>query len=375
MISKSSKCIECKACAQKCPKNCISFLENGELIINYKNCINCKLCEGCCQLLVDINKYKIKKVYAAIQKNKKESVDSASGGISQIIYNYILDNNGIVFGAKYNNDLVPEITFATSKRELDEFKKSKYVFSDTANSYKKCKEFLDAGKKVVFIALPCQVAGLRLFLNKEYKNLYVVDILCHGAPHPQIFKNHIRYIESKEKRKVKNYVFRNKRNDIFGPYNYEIDFEKGKSIRGSAIWDVYYNNFVKGNILRECCYSCKYASLYRVGDISIGDFWRANSIIQELKDEKYISSLLINNEKGFELVDLIKDDIICYESSVEELEKSTHALKSPQVSNNKVDVDSLKNYKNYKNWARIYDKNFKLRLSKAKFKLLHMFDI
>lgn len=353
MIQQYENCLECKACVQVCPQKCIQF-HNGHLNINEKSCIKCGLCDSVCQIQHPLLG-KAGKVYAAVGISEDIVNTSSSGGIANILYQYILNQQGIIFGAKYATDFVPYISYTDNKKNLQDFLKSKYCFSDVGDSYKKCKEFCENKKIVLYIGLPCQIAGLKLYLKKNYENLFLVDILCHGAPHYSIFKNHIRYLENKYKSKIIDYQFRDKNYDIYGPYHYTITFANKRKKFGSALWDAYYNAFLKADIFRKSCYSCVYAREKRISDITLGDFWNARENIMQLSGKAYISSVIVNTAKGEQLLNECKGEIDLYPSDFEILEKSTHAVSEPAKRTHSIDVEGLKEYKNYSKWAARYE--------------------
>ena len=41
-------------------------------------------------------------------------------------------------------------------------------------------------KRVLFTGTPCEVAGLKKYLRKEYDNLYTLDLICHGVPSSEL---------------------------------------------------------------------------------------------------------------------------------------------------------------------------------------------
>lgn len=373
MISRNENCVECRACVQKCPVKCISFTEFGKITIENQKCIHCNLCDSVCQLKKDVIFNKPGSVYAALWNDNLLREQSSSGGIAQVLYRNIINQGGIVFGAKFNKDLIPEVISASTFRDLESFKKSKYCFSNINNSFEECKMYCEEGKLVLYIGLPCQIAGLKLFLAKQYENLILVDILCHGAPHYSIFKNHIAYLSNRHGKKVIDYQFRNKKNDCYGPYNYEIHFEDDVCVTGSALWDAYYKSFLDATSFRRACYDCRYATTARISDITIGDFWNASNYFKELKNKKYISSLMINTQKGKKMIDICKNDLILYESNIDALANSTHAVCEPAHPIHPMIEDKLKNPTLYAKWARKYELSFNVLLRKIKFFLLKQY--
>ena len=74
--------------------------------IDEKLCLDCGLCSKACPVINKLkeNLYNIK-VYAC--KNKDENIrkKSSSGGLFTLFAKYILDQEGVVFGAKYDENL------------------------------------------------------------------------------------------------------------------------------------------------------------------------------------------------------------------------------------------------------------------------------
>lgn len=369
MIEQSEKCVECRACEEICPTSSIHFTNYGDISINPKTCIKCNLCEKVCQITSPLSYNKQNKIYAAISRDQEKVIGSSSGGMAYLLYQKVLDMGGVVFGVKYSDKNIPVYDFAETKEELSCFSKSKYVFSNVANSYKECKQFCDTGRKVLFVGLPCQIAGLRLYLKKEYDNLITADVLCHGAPHYSIFSNHIKYLEKKRNKEVLEYQFRDKTNSDYGPYSFSIKYDDGNVETGSALWDAYYNAFLKASILRDACYSCKFACRERVSDITLGDFWNAKETIPELNGTIYVSSLIISSNKGRLLIESCQDRIQLFETNYEDLCRSTHAVVKPPANDNKIDVSLLRDFGEYCKWARKYENSLPVLLRKLKNKV------
>ena len=194
MISLKDKkdCCGCSACYNICPKKAISMQEDIEgflyPIIDNNKCVKCNLCIKVCPILNNKKETKLSEVYGCKNKNVEEQKASSSGGVFSLLANYILDNNGIVFGASYNNKWEVIHKFIDKKDDLDSLRRSKYVQSDINNTYKQSKEFLDNNKFVLFCGTPCQIAGLKSFLNKDYEKLYCMDIFCHSVPSPKVWE-------------------------------------------------------------------------------------------------------------------------------------------------------------------------------------------
>ena len=182
----TQNCTGCSACQNICPKKAITL--KGELFniatIDQRKCIDCNLCKNICpsNKNKEDNNVQIK---VARLKNKKNIMKSTSGGLFGELARYVLSQNGIVYGAKYSDDFYEvNHTRCDSIKELIPLLKSKYVRSNIGNTYKEAEEDLKSGKLVLYSGTPCQIAGLKCYLRKDYENLYTVDIICHGTPSP-----------------------------------------------------------------------------------------------------------------------------------------------------------------------------------------------
>ena len=308
-------CTGCGACYNICPKNAITMQADKEgfkyPVIDKEKCINCNLCEKICPVLnkVNSNTKETPEVLAAYTKNETERNSSSSGGIFYELANLILSNNGIVVGAGYDEkfNVVHKIVY--NKENLKELQGSKYVQSDTKNTYQETKEILEKGTEVLYVGTPCQIAGLKLFLQKNYDNLYTCDLICHGVPSPKIWQKYL----SEYNGKIQNCYFRNK-DDGWNCFSMKIVFENNKFKRFKMTKDDFIRLFLNNYTLRPSCYDCKFSKIPRIADISLGDFWGVEGKYPEFSDDKGISLVLVNSNKGQKLLEDIKDKIIYREN-------------------------------------------------------------
>lgn len=345
MICDKEKCTGCSACFNVCPKQAIS-MQSDELgniypVIDKSKCINCGLCKKICPQLHDIPSIKPQKTYALYSKDVKKRMASTSGAAATIFGENIIANGGIVYGVSnlyFNNEF--KFIRIDNTKDLYKIKGSKYVHAHVGTTFKGVKKDLIAGKIVMFVGTPCQVAGLKSFLMKDYDNLITVDIICHGVPSQQLFFEQLKQygINYSE---IYEVSFRN--NERYCLTIYDKNKEKIFSKTSSLI--PYFRNFLQGNIFRENCYSCKYAKSERISDITIGDFWGLDNNCK-IKDDinKGISLVLVNSPKGLKLFENIKSKCVFEERTLEEAVNGNKQLQHPMSKNRKYDI-YVTNYK------------------------------
>lgn len=329
-LCKKDLCSSCGTCVSICPKNAISMKKDkyGYLYpqINEELCVNCGLCTKKCHILNDIQKNYPKSAYAVWSSDPVDRKSSTSGGAASVFYQYVCNNNGVCYGATYDENLNVVIEGYDDNR-IVEFKQSKYVHSDMNDSYEKIKKNLNDKKQVVFIGLPCQIASLKLYLGKEYDNLLLVDIICHGTPPQEYLTSHIKNLEDKYNKKANKISFRNDNEFIFSLYEKDSD----KSIVAvHKELDTYLLSFFDAMTYYEGCYSCKYACNERVSDITIGDFWGLG--LEKPFDHPYtgaISLVLVNTDKGKNFFDKVKQNCFVEEREVAEGLKGNDQLNRP----------------------------------------------
>jgi coenzyme F420-reducing hydrogenase beta subunit len=272
----------------------------------------------------------------------------------------VLEDNGVVIGAALLKNICKHIVI-TQLSELDKLRRSKYIQSRISDVYTVAKRYLEDEKQVMFCGCPCQVAGLKMFLGKDYKNLLAVDILCHGVPSPLLFDEHIRYLEELSGKRVNEYEFRLKENLQTPYYNCYVKYNEKETFK-TCFEDVYFKLFLKEKTYRECCYKCEYASFDRVGDLSIGDYGWARNFHNELKDfDKSglnISAILVNNEKGQNAIENLEEKVVLIESDINYLATRNKAINAPAKRPDIRDkIYKEINIQGYSAWADKYKKS------------------
>lgn len=310
-IKNKSLCSGCYACYNICPKQCISMVYDDEGFwypeINRSLCINCNLCENVCPIINCEISNNNPHAYACMNKHTHERMESSSGGIFVLLAKSIIEQNGIVFGAAFDNEFNVRHVKVDNLNDLNLLKTSKYVQSKISSTFKEVHSLLEQGRLVYFSGTPCQIDGLLKYLQIDYKNLICQDIICHGVPSPEVWRN---YLEARntEYNQTPQYInFRNKRH---GWKNYEITIKYGDDLYSCQhTKDPYMKAFLSDITLRPSCYDCHSKNLSRRSDITLGDFWGVNNIDKVMDDDKGTSLLLINTLKGQNLLNLIKNDI------------------------------------------------------------------
>lgn len=300
-------CNGCGICTIGCPTNAIKMIEDNEGFyypqIDEEKCINCGKCKNICSNYNDSKGNE--QAYMAINKNKKELKNSASGGIFYILAQYVIEKKGVVFGVEYAENHKVQHNHYETLEECRNFQGSKYVRSDIGNSYEKVKEFLKQDRYVLFTGTPCQCNALKTYLGKEYENLIICDIICHANPSQKVFDKYINEIEEKENKKITRINFRDKENGWKNSTPI-IYFEDGSKLEEKS----FYNAFVGELFDRPSCHECKFSSTKRVTDFTIGDFWGIDKIMPEVIDDNTgISLFLVNSKKANSIFEEVNDNM------------------------------------------------------------------
>jgi coenzyme F420-reducing hydrogenase beta subunit len=361
VYDKKEECCGCTACMNICPKNAIQMVsdEEGFLYpkIDKQKCIECGLCKKICAFQ---NGYNIEDrvdkpyVYATKSKSDKIRMQSSSGGMFTEISNYILENDGIVYGAAFNEDLKVEHIRCEDKVQRDKCCGSKYSQSDLGDIYNQVKKDLENGKLVLFTGTPCQVGGLNRFLgNTDKEKLILVDIICHGPSSPKIFNEYIQFCEKKRKAKIAKYYHRAK--DVKWEHYEKAIYENGKEDKKSLLSQAWKHIFWTDLALRPSCYNCKYTNTKRASDITIADFWGIEKFAPEFADKKGVSLVIVNTNKGKEVFNNINNKIEYIERTIEEAQE-----KNPQLKEHiKNDKEARKEF-----WNMYYKKGFNYIIKK-----------
>ncbi|NJE45757.1 Coenzyme F420 hydrogenase/dehydrogenase, beta subunit C-terminal domain [Massilimicrobiota sp. SW1139] len=337
LFNEKKNCCGCGACENICPKKAISMKEDeyGFIYpeINHNLCIECHLCEKVCHFQSRSNYSKDHMAYAAVTKNQEILMNSTSGGIFTTLALEFIKDGGYVSGSIYDGDF--NVVHIVSNKIEDVYKMqgSKYVQSSINDAYLQIKKLLLQKEKVLFSGTPCQVDGLYGFLQRDYDNLYTIDIVCHGVPNNKMFKDYLNY-ETKKYGKITEIKFRDKTQG-WGTKG-SIKFENKKKIIYSGTSEYYYL-FNKSLTFRDSCYKCKYSSHHRPANITIGDYWGIEKMDfqllnkKEIDIDKGISLIICNNEQGNDFLEKYKFNFNIYLTTLDNVSKFNHNLNQPSI--------------------------------------------
>lgn len=345
-----SSCCGCTACASICPKNAI-IMKNDASGFAYPEvveslCVECGLCKKVCPFnadVIDNTIQKAPKVYAVINKNKDIHIKSSSGGLFFALASAVINQNGVVYGAVFDESFKVKHIRATDLSGIESMCGSKYVQSNIEGIYSSVKSDLLALKQVMFVGTGCQIGGLKKYLGKRYDNLITVDLVCHGVPSQKHFDGYKALLEKKYKSKIISFKFRAKK--IKGQtQDNEVIFENGKILSEYPDLDKYRCLYVKGLTLRPSCFECPYSTDKRVGDITIGDFWGIEKSMPEFKNPLGNSLAIISTKRGEKLFNSVKAQLEIRTSNIE------NALQ-PRL------VQPFKKPENYSEFTSDFEKN------------------
>ena len=312
-IKDKKNCTGCTACMAVCPIDCIKMIPDDEGFlypsINH-HCIECGKCERVCpiasertQRFSDIDQH----AYAGISKDEHVWINSSSGGAFTEICNSFGDEATIIFGSKLREKAV-EHSYVVGVENISEFRRSKYVQSYLGMCFREVETFLKQGEKVVFAGTPCQVAGLRSYLKKDYEQLLCIDLICHGVGSPRVFQEYLNYRSMQRGVDIKSYSFRHKRSFMgnIKLYVSRIEYVDGKIEYINK--DDYNRLFLSQLCLRKSCGpNCRFRNRNRMGDITLADFKNKHRVFPWLYDYRNYSTIIVNSRIGENIIPRLKE--------------------------------------------------------------------
>lgn len=309
-LADKKDCCGCSACADACPKGCITMVADSEGFvypqIDKSKCVDCSACITACPIKKFRKPNNESNAFACINKDEEIRRKSTSGGVFTPLAQEIVESGGVVIGASFDKDFQVVHTCVENADELYKFRSSKYVQSNTTGIYRKTKDLLLQGREVLFSGTPCQVYALKTYLKKDYNNLVTVDLFCHGVPSPKVWNKYLDFANPQNK-KIESISFRDKR---ISWENYSLTINYGDS-ETSKFWkdDAYARGFGFSVFNRPSCSVCRLKSFPRISDITLGDLWLIDRIFPEMNDKKGTSFVFVNTDKGRALFDSIKAEL------------------------------------------------------------------
>lgn len=302
------RCVGCAACASVCPTNALHMEKDNEgfyyALLNQEKCIDCNLCKKVCPAL-QISKADDREIefYAMKNRNKCTQINSASGGVFPEIAKWILSQKGFVWGAAFDEMFNVKHRCISSEHELPLLCRSKYVQSDMRNVYKTIKKQLNSGAKVLFSGTPCQTTALAKFIGDRLcPNLYLVDIVCHGVPSPDVWKEYLKELcgqEYKTVEDIESIYFKYKVDDKTWMHpGFCIKWKDGTDYLNFSNNTWYEKGFLGNLYVRPSCHKCLFKCLQSVSDMTIGDFWGCKELYPKFFDKNGVSLAIVKTKKG-----------------------------------------------------------------------------
>lgn len=343
----NKSCTGCSACASICHNNCISMVadDNGFCYpqIDESACISCNLCQRVCPVLntADVSEQKTL-AYAVISKDERIRTDSSSGGIFSELAQTVIRQGGAVYGAAYDEQFVVRHCCVESVEDLAMLRGAKYAQSALGDVFADVAVRLMQEQKVLFSGTPCQVAGLKAFLENDCENLICVDFVCHGVPSPVAWKEYVKNRADMDNAgTLPQQINLRSKETGWSRYQYSnvFEYDDGKKFSSKSGENLFMKLFVGDYISRKSCSDCKFKGYDRVSDITIGDFWGIWDIAPEMDDDKGTSVVLVHSDKGRTLFSQIKDSAIVKPVTLEEASRQNPSmLKSSPEKLNRVEV-------------------------------------
>lgn len=348
-------CCGCRACEQICPVHCIEIAKDQEgflipTITNRDKCIGCGACSRVCPIENPEEGNMPNAIYASASADKETRKQSSSGGMFFLLAKKIVDEGGVVVGAELNlKERSLHHALADTHEGIYPLLGSKYIASDTNDTFSRVKRLLSQKRRVLYVGTPCQIAGLRKYIKSDTPYLYTCDLLCHGVPSQYVFEQYIEYLEKKHKGIIVNWNFRDK--EKYGwsiTLRYDVNHKgKIKTFYTQAGLSPYFYGFLRGKFLRESCYHCPYTKLQRVGDITLADFWGVKALGLSGDVSSGCSCVLVNTLKGMDLFNSVSDGLqfkhqVQYEQAYRQNVNFLEPCKRPQERD--VAIKSIKSH-------------------------------
>ena len=342
-LAETNLCVGCSACASICPKRCIEMETDSDgfrypVLMHPTNCVECGMCESVCPVLNESIKANndLPSAYAAFTKDERIRQDSSSGGIFTEIAKRVIEENGVVYGAAYDEGFAVCHSCVDKIEDLQKLRGAKYAESNLGRSFSEILDRLKQGQLVLFSGTPCQVAGLKSFVRKDYNNLICIDFVCHGVPSPMAWDAFIKYRAEKDADgKLPQRINLRSKETGWSQYQYSnvFEYEDGKKSSTVSSQSLFMKLFVGDYISRPSCSECKFKGYSRVSDITLGDFWGIWDIEPEMDDNKGTSVILVHTPNGEKLWRDIEPKIKSKEVTLEQASQQNQSMLKASKAN------------------------------------------
>jgi coenzyme F420-reducing hydrogenase beta subunit len=334
-ICPEERCTGCNACANICPKECISMISRSEGFlypeIDLERCDHCGACRCVCPILHPVPTALLAASHVVACWNRDEPIrfQSTSGGAFSALADQILDSGGVVFGAAFDEEMRVRHIAVQRKENLGRLRGSKYIQSDIARSYVEARNILRQNRSVLFSGTPCQIAGLSAFIGEENGDLVTCDVICHGVSSPGLFARYVDHLERRFRAKLVHISFRHKLHGWHLPSTM-ASFKDGRERVLTDLADAFMYGFINDLTLRPACYSCPYANVDRISDVTLGDFWGIGDLAPFSHPTRNgVSLVLVNSERGRQLLAESAPSLYCEDRSLEEAKHKHDRLRHP----------------------------------------------
>lgn len=339
-ICEATNCTGCGVCSQVCPSHAIVMKENEEgfryPVVDAQKCIECGQCIRRCPINSAPSKQEPSEFYMGWHRSEDILRNSSSGGAFTAIAEYVLERNGVVFGAAME-PVTRELQHqpAYNRDELAALRMSKYYQSRAENAYPQVKQLLKEGKQVLFAGTACQVGALYSYLgNSDLTNLITVDVLCHGVASKKVIDAYIASQQKRFRKEIKSFSFRVKEGEKGwqrGCGRMHVSFADGTDYVAEGAYDTFFLGFNHNFFLRESCYSCQYCGVQRVADFTLADFWGCKR--EDIPPEQMwlgVSLVLFNSPKSKAIRKELEKNMVLVPINAEEAIPFNLALSRPQ---------------------------------------------
>lgn len=306
-LTQKTNCCGCSACVAACPTHCLTMRADEEGFLypcrETPYCSECGLCKKVCPLLHRPAQKELVAVFGAKNSDERVRSESSSGGIFSLLAGRVLEQGGCVFGAALGENFTVRHIKVEDEGELARLRKSKYVQSVMGNCYQEVKKALFQGKKVLFSGTPCQVAGLKGFLQNPYDALFTVDMVCHGVPSPRVYRKYLDEMTAEAGESIVSVSFRDKGD---GWRHSKPKFcTESRVFTASMRRDPFMRLFLNNVSIRPVCGDCAFNNKRSLADLTIADYWGVHKQFPDFDDDKGITLVIVNNARGLALFEQV----------------------------------------------------------------------